>query len=182
MDSIKTFILATVGAATLVLSACTTQPTRPTQADGSYCHRIGKSYMPKLTCTTGRVPSDAVEQRAKQFEPTPGAITLYVVRNRWSDAVNKVPVVVDGRSPVVTIPQSVLRLRLAPGEHQITTEWDGKRFSKTITGQAGDVVFVELAGSVWSWGATYEWVESHGQSARKAATSAKLIADLDMRL
>lgn len=182
MDLTRTFVLATVGAVALTLSACTTQPSRSTQADGSYCHRIGKSYSPTLTCTTGPVPSEIVEKSAKQFEPTPGAITLYVVRSRWGDPVNKVPVVVDGLEPVLTIPQSLIRLRLKPGEHRITVEWDGKQASKTVTGLAGDVVFVELAGSVWSWGSTYQWADSQGLSTRKAAMSAKLIADVDMRL
>jgi hypothetical protein len=182
MDLTKSIVLATLGTAALMLSACTTQPSRSTQADGSYCHRIGKSYSPKLTCTDSPVPSEVVEQRAKQFEPTPGAITLYVVRSRWGDPVNKVPVVVDGLEPVLTIPQSLIRLRLKPGQHRITVDWEGKQAIKTITGGAGDVVFVELAGSVWSWGSTYQWVEPQGQSARKSATSAKLIADVDLRL
>jgi hypothetical protein len=182
MDLTKSIVLATLGTAALMLSACTTQPSRSTQADGSYCHRIGKSFSPKLTCTTGPVPSDLVEQSAKQFEPTLGAITLYVVRNRWSDPANKVPVVVDGLASVVTIPQSLIRLRLKPGEHQITVEWEGNQASKTITGAAGDVFFVELAGNVWVWGSTYQWADPRGLSARKSATSAKLIADVDMRL
>jgi hypothetical protein len=176
-----TFLLATLGAMSLLMGACTTQPSRAVEADGTYCHRIGKSYSPTLTCTLGPVPTEAVEQSAKQFEPTPGAITLYIVRQRWGDPVNRVPVIVDALAPLVTIPDSVIRLRLTPGEHQVVTEWQGTRGVKTVTGRAGDVVFVELAGSTWAWGSTYRWADIDATNARKAATSAKLIADVDLQ-
>jgi hypothetical protein len=91
-----------------------------------------------------------------------------------------VPVTVDAQAPLVTIPDSVIRLRLTPGEHQLVTEWQGARGVKTVTGRAGDVVFVELAGSVWAWGSTYQWADIDTTSARKKVMSSKLIADVDL--
>lgn len=51
-----------------------------------------------------------------------------------------------------------------------------------VAGAAGEVRFVELVGSVWSWGSTYRWENGALESARERAIASKLIADIDMRL
>jgi hypothetical protein len=159
-----------------------TAPVRPVEVDGTYCYRIGKSYRKKLTCTAVPVPSEAVEASAKRFEPSPEAATLYVVRRRWGDTANRVPVSVDDRPPVLTIPDSLVRVRLKPGRHQVVLDWDGRRQVKSLTVAAGDVLFVEVDGSVWAWGASYDWAEPDVTGARLKASKSKLIADLDLGL
>ncbi len=57
-------------------AACMTKPLRPVNADGTYCHRIGQSYRPKLSCTPAAVPTDAVEAEAKRFEADPASLTV----------------------------------------------------------------------------------------------------------
>jgi hypothetical protein len=64
------------------------------------------------------IPPESVEVEAKRFEPTPGLLTVYVVRKRWGDTVNPVQLRVDGGPhPVVTTPESFVRLRMRPGPH-----------------------------------------------------------------
>lgn len=159
-----------------------TPPARPVEADGTYCYRIGKTYRQKLTCTAVPVPSEAVEASAKRFEPSPGTAALYVVRSRWSDTTNRVPVSVDDRTPVMTIPASLVRIRLQPGNHQIALDWEGQRQAKSFTVAAGEVLFVEIDGSVWAWGARYGWAEPDAAGARQRASKSKLIADFDLGL
>lgn len=170
--------LALLGGALLFLSGCMTKPLQPVRADGTYCHKIGKSYRPTITCTTAPVPSAEVEVAAKRFEPNPGVLTVYVVRKRWDDARNTVEVNIDGATRVTTIPESLMRLRLKPGEHRLALDWEGRKAEKMVSGGAGDVRFVELVGSLRSWGSTYGWEDGSLDDSRTRAVGSKLIADL----
>lgn len=173
--------LLVVGATALLLAGCVTAPHRPVEADGTYCHRVGKISRQKLTCTLNPVPSGTVEASAKQFTAVPDAATLYIVRSSWADGPNKVPVSIDGGRPVLTVPESLMRIRMPPGNHQLTLEWEGDRIDRTITFRAGEVTFVELDPNVWAWAATYKWTEVNAEAVRRKAVKAKLIADLDLR-
>lgn len=150
------------------------------EADGTYCHRIGKSYRQKRTCTALPVPSDAAEADAKRFEPVSDSGTLYIVRRRWGDTADRVPVSVDDRPTLLTIPDSVVRVQLGAGSHQMVIEWEGKRQVKTVNVGAGEIVFVEVEGSVWAWGSTYRWAEPDAEGARRRASRSKLVADINL--
>lgn len=171
--------LAVVGLAPL--AGCMTKPLRAVNADGTYCYRIGKSYRPKLTCTPTAVPTDAVEAEAKRFEADPAALTVYVLRSRWGDASVVVPVTVDGAASAATIPVSLVRLRLKPGAHRVSAQWDGRSVDVNIEGRAGDLRVVELVGSGWTWGTSFEWQMAQAESVRTRAQASKLVADLDLR-
>lgn len=171
-----------LGLGLLPLVGCMTKPLQPVRADGIYCHKVGKSYRPTLTCTAEAVPSIEVEAQAKRFEPSADALTVYVLRKRWGDARNLVVASIDGRQQVTTIPESLVRIRLKPGEHRLALSWEGSSSDLVVTGAGGEVRFVELVGSVWSWGGTYRWETGALDSARDRAIASKLIADIDMRL
>ena len=128
--------LATV----LLLGACANPPAGPTQTDGTYCFNPGRSNSKSKTCTPVAVPSEQAQAQARQFAPVPGAAALYVVRNRLDDAHNRVPVSVDGRAPVITVPGSVLRVLLAPGQHRVSLDWDGKRVDLDVKACGGEWV------------------------------------------
>jgi len=178
----RTLGITLLGFGLLPLVGCMTKPLQPVRADGTYCHKVGKSYRPTLTCTTEAVPSNDVEALAKRFEPNADALTVYVLRKRWGDARNLVVASIDGRRQVTTIPESLVRIRLKPGEHRLALSWDGSSSDFVVTGAAGEVRFVELVGSVWSWGSTYRWEAGALDAARERAIASKLIADIDMRL
>jgi hypothetical protein len=171
--------LAVVGLAPL--AGCMTKPLRAVNADGTYCYRIGKSYRPKLTCTPTAVPTDAVEAEAKRFEADPTALTVYVLRSSWGDASVAVPVNIDGTASAATIPVSLVRLRLKPGAHRVSAQWERQSIDTTVEGRAGDLRVVELIGSGWAWGTSFNWQMAQAESVRKRAQASKLVADLDLR-
>lgn len=177
--AIRTTLLASLATLALLLGGCGSKPLRPPEADGTYCFKYHRR--PGGVCTAVPVPAESVEAEAKQFQPTPGAATVYIVRNRWADAENRVPVSIDGQAPVLTIPYSMLRVRLLPGEHRVAFEWDGKHIVRTFSARAGEILFMELAGALWSWNPEYRWAETDAEGARKRAAASKLIADLDQR-
>jgi hypothetical protein len=170
--------LAAVGL--LPLAGCMTKPIRPVNADGTYCHRSGKSYRPKLTCTSEAIPAAAVEAEAKRFEGMAGVLTLFVLRRSWGDATVVVPVTVDGVVGAVTIPESLVRIRLAPGKHSLSAKWDGLCGDIAIDGQAGEVRVVELKGSGWAWGNTFSWKSVRLEDVRERAVATKLVADVPL--
>lgn len=182
MKNRRTVALGLLGAALVPLTGCMTKPLQPVNADGTYCYSIGRRPHNKLTCTPQPVPPLSVEADVKRFEASADALTLYVVRKRWGDASKPAVVSLDGRTRVTTIPESLMRVRLKPGEHRLAVEWDGRSTERVVSGAAGEVRFVELVGWFWSWGGEFHWEEGSLQASRPRAISSKLIADLDMRL
>lgn len=171
--------LAVVGLAPL--AGCMTKPLRPVNADGTYCHRLGKSYRPKLTCTPAAVPTDAVEAEAKRFDADPASLTVYVLRRNWGDASVVVTVTVDGAASAATIPDSLVRLRLKPGVHRLAAQWDGQSTDIAVDGRAGDLRVVRLVGSGWAWGTSFSWEAVQAGEVKSRAQASKLVADLDLR-
>lgn len=170
--------LGLIGAGALLSAGCMTKPMRPPNADGTYCFAIGKWYQRKLTCTTSPIPSEQMETAAKRFEATPGMLTVYVVRKRWGDTVNVVRLTPDTGSTIVTVPESFVRLRLKPGSHTLAADWDEGRASLDIAGAAGEVLFVELVGSVWTWGSTYRLERGDPAESRARVAPLRLVADV----
>jgi hypothetical protein len=177
----RSLSLSLISICLVPLTGCTTKPLRPVNADGTYCYRIGRTYRRTRTCTPEPVPTDFAEAEAKRFEPDPKALTVYVIRRRWADATEIVPVTVDDRVRVATIPESLVRLRLKPGTHKLSFEWDGRSVTTTAAGRHGDIRYVELNGSNWAWGTSFTWGVSAADLARPRAAASKLIADLDLR-
>lgn len=171
--------MAVVGLAPI--AGCMSKPIHPANADGTYCHRNGRGFGQKLTCTPTAVPTEAAEAEAKRFEADPASLTVYVLRRRWSDAGIVVPVVVDGVADAATTPESLVRLRLKPGPHRLVAHWDGQATDTLVEGLAGDLRIVELVGSGWAWGTRFNWQAASGDGAKARAMASKLVADLDLR-
>lgn len=180
MLSRRSTLLATAAGAIVLLSGCATKPPHAANADGTYCYRIGKIGRQKLTCTVVPVPSPSVEAEAKRFEGAPGALTVYVVRNRWGDTRNPVPVALDDQPSVASIPKSLIRWRLAPGIHRLELRWDGRTSEIAINGGEHEVLFVELVGTVWAWGSNYRWKAGSLPESKDRSVKAKLVADVDL--
>lgn len=177
----RTVLVGLATAGLVPLSGCMTKPPRPLNVDGTYCHSVGKRPRNKLTCTPAAVPSASVEAEAKQFAAAPGALTVYVLRRRWGDASVVVPITVDGVVRASTIPESLVRLRLKPGAHRLLTEWEGRSTGIEVVGQAGDVRVVELNGSGWAWGNTFDWQLARLDDVKARAAASKLVADIDLQ-
>lgn len=174
----RTLLIGLAAVGLLPLAGCMTKPMRPANEDGTYCYAVGKSNARKLTCTTAPIPSEEVEKAAKRFEAVPGMLTVYVVRNRWGDTRNTVRLTPDIGPAIVTIPDSLVRLRFQPGSHKLTAEWGGDHASIDITGAAGEVIFVELVGSLWSWHSSYRLEHGDPTASRARAAPLRLVADV----
>lgn len=176
MNLRQTTCMGLVATALVSLGGCASRWERPVQADGTHCYVFGKQQ--KSACTPHAVPGMEMDQAAKRFTPDPAALTVYVVRHRANDGINPVPITMDSMSPVVSVPETFIRFRLKPGAHQLSSSWQGKTVTQTIQGQAGEVKFVQLAGSVWSWGGDYAWELDKDEQARRLTLKSRLIADV----
>lgn len=165
--------------AILSLAGCAHRWERPVQADGTHCFAVSKSR--NSTCTDAPVPTAVADLEAKRFLPDPNALTVYVVRHRWADARNQVPVSVDDGAAVLTVPESMVRYRLSPGTHKVSLAWGDKAATQTIEGRSGEVRFVQLVGSVWSWGSQYQLEAGDTTEARLRGQKSRLVADIDAR-
>ena len=172
-------LLFAVGGSALLTTGCMTKPLRPANADGTYCFRTGKSYRPKLTCTPTPIPAGSIEADAKRFEPTPGKLTVYVVRKRWGDASNVVRISSGASSAVDTVPESFARWRLPAGSHRLAVTWPEGSATLDIAGAAGEVIFVEVIGRVWVWGSNYRLERGDAAESRQRAMSLRLVADVE---
>ena len=106
---------------------------------------------------------------------------MYVLRKRWADARNLVVVSLDGHIRVTTIPESLIRVRLKPGEHRLAIERDGRTTELTVSGAADEVRFVEVVGRAWTFGDDYRWEAGSPEISQPRAVASKLIADVDLR-
>lgn len=180
MNPRRTLMLG-LGAALLApLAGCMTPARRALNADGSYCHSNGKPSRRVLTCTDTAVPADAAT--ALSFQPQAGALTVYVLRQRWGDVAHPVRVQVNERPAAVTVPASLVRLVLPPGEHRAVAEWQGHRTETQFAGAAGAMLFLDLHAPAWVWEQGCEWKRADEASTRTRARSCQLVADLDWRV
>lgn len=177
----RTMLLGLAAGALLTLAACSTPPAAAPLANDRHCHRSGRAYQPIRVCMPTAVPSLAVEAQAKRFEADPAGLTVYVLRRRWADINMLVPIDVDGQAVAATIPRSLVRLRLRAGDHQLSVPSGEQTVVLRISGQAGEVRFVELVGSAWVWGPGFSWKPSDLEALREPAMASRLVADLDLR-
>lgn len=174
----RKLLAASLGGTALLSTGCMTKPLRPANPDGTYCFRIGRVYRQKLTCTPGPIPAEQVEAAAKRFEVDPGKLTIYLVRKRWGDAQNVVRVAIEGGASIETVPESFARWKLPGGRHVLTAVWPEGKASLEVSGQAGDIIFVEVIGSVWVWGSIYRLEIGEPADSRQRLMPLRLIADL----
>ncbi|MDO9072545.1 MAG: hypothetical protein Q8R98_23295 [Rubrivivax sp.] len=170
------FALAAVVAA---LAGCATVPPPDPAAEIPHCYKTNKGRT--IACTSAPVPSLNADADAKRFAPDPNAFTVFVVRRNWGDGRNFVKVHPDNGPGVETLPNTMVRLKFQPGAHAIAFEFEGKRQSIAVEGRAGDVRFVRIDGTVWSWKSSYAWASDSEASIRERALKARLVGDVTVR-
>ena len=84
----------------------------------------------------------------------------------------------DGASSVDTVPESFARWRLPAGSHRLAVTWSEGSATLDIAGAAGEVVFVEVIGSVWMWGSNYRLERGDAAESRQRAMPLRLVADV----
>jgi hypothetical protein len=142
---------------------------------------VDDSKSRRKTCTPQAVPDIAVDAQAKVFQADANALTVYVVRKRWADAVNRVELAVDGRRVASTVPNAFVRFKLAPGSHRIAALWQGESIEQEIAGVDGQLVVVEWVASHWAWASHYKLEVGALESSRLRVQSSRLVADRDLR-
>ncbi|MCZ8112979.1 MAG: hypothetical protein O9321_19175 [Rubrivivax sp.] len=173
----RRLMLAILGSSALGATGCMTKPIQPARADGTWCYRVG-SFRRKAQCSSVPVPSADIDTLAKRFEATADRLTVYVVRKRWGDAVNKVHLEIDGNTRVETLPETFVRLRVTPGLHRIRADWPEGSAETEVQGAAGEIRFVELVGTVWAWGTSYRFEAGLPEKSMERVRSIRLVADV----
>lgn len=176
MTARRHVLMAGIGVLPFAVGACATEPAPAASPQRTYCLKTVR--LRRTVCTPEPIPPRAVELEAKRFEAERGVLTLYVVRWSWVDTIEAITISVDGVAHVGTLPDSLIRLRLAPGEHVIAFERDGKARHHRLSGGAGEVRFVELSGSSWPLHPNYRWTDADPAGARERAQASRLVADL----
>lgn len=148
-------------------------------AHDGYCYRARRRSGSRATCIQGLVPDAAADALAKQFEPAPGRLTLYLVRHRWADTVNVVVVGIGGGQMLPTVPASFVRFVTAPGPACLTFQWAKGSGELVVQGEAGQVVFVDLVGSLWFWNENYR-LEPGDLHSKERVLKSRLVADVEV--
>lgn len=178
MDTTRLFCVAMVAAAAL-LAGCATPPSPDPNAEEPHCYKTNKGRV--IACISGPAPSLNADAEVKRFTPDPKALTVFVVRRNWGDGRNFVKVHAGNGPGIETLPDTMVRLKFKPGAHTIEFEFEGKRQATTVEGKAGDVRFVRIDGTVWSWKSSYEWASEPEAAIRERALKARLVADVMVR-
>jgi hypothetical protein len=169
-------LLAGISPLPFALGGCAGGPAPAEPPQRTYC--LQTIRLRRTVCTPEPIPPRPVELEAKRFQPERGVLTLYIVRRSWVDKIVPITISVDGVVHIGTLPDSLIRLRVMPGEHEIAFERDGKDRRHRVRGGGGEVLFVELAGSSWPLHPTYRWSDADPAGARERAQDSRLVADL----
>ncbi|CAN7766213.1 hypothetical protein LJR039_007319 [Pseudorhodoferax sp. LjRoot39] len=164
-----------------VLAGCATPPAPDPSIAAPHCYQSKVDRYRKGPCTTAPAPSLAADAEAKLFEADPTLLTVYVVRQNWGDGANVLKLDVDGGPAIETLPDTMVRMRLKPGRHDLTFAYEGLRRETRVEGAAGELRFVRLRGTSWAWGSTYEWANEPQAEIRERARKTRLVADLKQR-
>ena len=170
--TIKTIV---VSACVLGIAGCATPVDR--MAEKPYCHtHSGRNAY----CTKDPAPSIAKDDEAKLFASVPEALTVYVVRY-WGDGHHPLDISVDGGAAMETVPNSMIRLRLKEGTHQITFNVGGKTFDRTISGTKGEVRLLGITGTDYFWGkSSHQWTNDSVDQLKQRALRSRLIKDITL--
>ena len=161
------------------LAGCATSPPPDPAAEAPYCHKTNKGRV--IACTSSPAPSLNADAEAKRFTPDPQALTVFVIRRNWGDGRLFLPVRADDGPAIETLPNTMARIRLAPGTHTIAFEFEGKRQGRTVAGKAGENRFLRIEGMAWAWQSSYAWVDEPELATRERAQKARLVADVNQR-
>jgi hypothetical protein len=149
----------------------------PAAAVGRRTYCLTELRVRRKVCTPEPVPSARVEAEAKRFEPSSGSLTIFIVRSAHLDAARVLNVTINEATSIGTLPHSLIRARVQPGEHLLGFEWNNRIHRIPVRGVAGEVRFIELAGSSWPFERSYHWSDADPAGAKLRAAGTRLIAD-----
>ena len=175
MKALRLTLLSSAAVALTLLAGCATPPAPDLKAEVPYCHRNNKGRI--QLCMKGNAPSLERDAEAKRFESSPKLLTVYVVRQSWGESGHALDISLNGQRTFETVPESMLRLRLPPGEHRLEFTYEGKTYTTTVRGAAGQVVFAGVSGTDWAWGSSHEWSNEPADKLKQRALKTRLVGD-----
>lgn len=175
MNARRFTLFGSVAVALVVLAGCATPPPPDLRAEAPYCQRNNKGRI--QLCMKGNAPSLERDAEAKRFEPSPSLLTVYVVRQAWSESGHPLNVSLVGQRSFETVPDSMLRLRLKPGEHKLEFTHEGKTYTTVVRGAEGQVVFAGVSGTDWAWGSSHGWSDEPAVKLKQRALKTRLVGD-----
>jgi hypothetical protein len=165
-----------------MLAGCASAPPRTTAGAGPgeparHCVLDNRGRV--RVCSTQAVPGPEADREAKRLSGEPAALTVYVVRQSWGDSRELLRLSVDGRpADIETTPDSLVRLRLAPGEHRLAFEHAGQQRSTQIVGAAGEVRVLWIRREPWSFARELLWGVEPETATRERVKQTRLVADI----
>lgn len=168
--------------ALLGLAGCAALPGREAQVGGAYCFLNPLAHGRPGPCLDGPLPDEETTQDAWHFAPDPQALTVYVVRQNWSDGPHRVGVFLDGRPVADTLPATTLRLRMPPGVHMFALKAeDGRVRTLSVDGRGGDLRLLHIATVAGLWHTDYDWELEPDAVLQARARRTRLVADIRPR-
>lgn len=164
-----------------LLAGCAAPAADEAAAAGPYCFHNPLLHGRHTPCIDGPLPDAAQDEAAHQFPADPQRLTVYVVRQNWSDGPARLTVRVDGQPAADTLPSTLLRLRLAPGAHVLDFAADGEPpRAIAVEGPPGQVRYLHLATLAGLWHTGHDWEVEPEAVAQARARKARLVADLQL--
>lgn len=177
----RTVAFAACGLAIALLSGCASTTRERTAIDQSQParHCVLDNRGRVRVCTTQPVPSLQSDEDAKRLTGDSSSLTIYVVRQSWGDSRELLRLSVDaGPAGIETTPNSLLRLRLAPGEHRLSFEHADQLRTTQVSGTAGEVRVLWIRREPWSFARELLWGIEPETATRERVKQTRLVADI----
>ncbi len=177
----RTLALAACGLAIALLPGCasTTQERTAVGQSQPARHCVLDNRGRVRVCTTQPVPSLQADQEAKRLTGDSSSLTVYVVRQSWGDSRELLRLSVDaGPAEIETTPNSLLRLRLAPGEHRLSFVHADRLRTTEVSGAAGEVRVLWIRREPWSFARELLWGVEPETATRVRVKQTRLVADI----
>lgn len=176
-----TVAFAACGLAIVLLSSCasTTQEHAANDQSQPARHCVLDNRGRVRVCTTQPVPSMQADEEAKRGAGDSSSLTVYVVRHSWGDSRELLRLSVDADpAGIETTPNSLLRMRLAPGEHRLSFDHANQLRTTQVSGAAGEVRFLWIRREPWSFARELLWGVEPEAATRARVKQTRLVADI----
>lgn len=168
-----------LAACVLGVSGCAIRGPVVRDVDGLPCMTFRKTHRQNKICAARPAPPAELENQVKRFQQEHDAGQVFVQWLQRGGLTRPLTLLVDGSPVAELVPGGLVRLRLAPGSHELSVAWDGQSAMLPLRTETGTVHFAEV--DAWSklWHIGFAWKPVDADGARQRAVLARLIADID---
>lgn len=177
----RALAFAACGLLITLLSGCAMTTEKRTAVDRSQParHCVLDNRGRVRVCTTQPVPNLPADEEAKRGTGDSSSLTVYVVRHSWGDSRELLRLSVDADpARIETTPNSLVRLRLAPGEHRLSFDHANQLRTTQVSGVAGEVRVLWIRREPWSFARELLWGVEPEAATRARVKQTRLVADI----